>query len=224
MGMNKKYAAISADIVASTSLSREALVELTTGIKQVLETATTTYQGFWGRLVKGDTIECVMSCPNDALRVAVLLKSYIKSFVPSDGLADAKFKQFGLRLAIGIGEMRIIDKELDMMDGEAIYQAGRAIADMRDKTADSFQIVIKHDVSHGALSVITMLLNQLINKATRRQCETLFHKLQCKVDADVAQRMHISRSGANNNLRNIGWETIERTFRYFEQLNFEEQL
>ena len=220
--MDRKYAAISADIVASTSLSRETLVELTTGVKQVLATATASYQGFWGRLVKGDSIECVMSRPQDALRVALLLKSFIKSFMPSDGIADSKFKQFGLRLAIGIGQMRIIDKDLDIMDGEAIYLSGRTLADMQDKTADSLQIVMKHDVSGGALSVIAILLNQIINKATRRQCETLFHKLQCKYDAEVAQRMHISRSGANNNLRNLGWDAIERSFKYYELLNFEE--
>ncbi len=221
--MDKLYAAISADIVASTSLSRKALVELTTGIKQVLNTASASYQGFWGRLVKGDSIECVMERPGDALRVALLLKSYIKSFVPSDGVADSKFKHFGLRLAIGIGELRLIDKELDMMDGEAIYLSGRALADMQDKTADSLQIVMSRDVTNGALAVIAMLLNQTINKATRRQCETLFHKLQCKIDAEVAQRMHISRSGANNNLRNMGWEAIERAIRYFEQLDFDRQ-
>ena len=221
--MGKKYAAISADIVASTSLSRATLVELTSGVKHVLETAAASYQGFWGRLVKGDSIECVMECPGDALRVAVLLKSFIKSFIPTDGIADEKFKQFGLRLAIGIGEMRLIDKELDMMDGDAIYLSGRALADMQDKTTDSLQIVMKQDISNGALPVITLLLNQMINKATRRQCETLFHKLQCTVDAEVAQRMNISRSGANNNLRNMGWEAIERAIKYFEQLDFDGQ-
>ena len=164
-----------------------------------------------------------MECPGDALRVAVLLKSFIKSFIPTDGIAYEKFKQFGLRLAIGIGEMRLIDKELDMMDGDAIYLSGRALADMQDKTTDSLQIVMKHDISNGALPVITLLLNQMINKATRRQCETLFHKLQCTVDAEVAQRMHISRSGANNNLRNMGWEAIERAIKYFEQLDFDGQ-
>ena len=218
--MDRKYAAISADIVSSTSLSREALMELTARVKTLLGQAAGEYPGFWGRLVKGDTIECVMEHPGDALRVAVLLKSFIKSIVPSDGVADDKFKQFGLRLAIGIGSMRIIDEELDMMDGEAIYLSGRALANMRDKTNDSFQIMMQPDVSHGALSVIAMLLNQLINKATRRQCETLFHKLQCKVENDVAIRMGISRPGVNQNLRNMGWDAIERSIKYFEQLDF----
>jgi len=50
------YATISADIVASTSLSKEALVELTTGVKDFLENMADNYTGFWGRLVKGDSI------------------------------------------------------------------------------------------------------------------------------------------------------------------------
>ncbi|MBR5171071.1 MAG: RNA polymerase subunit sigma-70 [Muribaculaceae bacterium] len=218
--MNKQYAAISADIVSSTSLSKESLVDLTQRIKQMLATAEGTYQGFWGRLVKGDSIECIMEHPKDALRVALLLKSNIKSFVPKDGIANDKFKQYGLRLAIGIGEMRIIDKELDYMDGKAIYLSGRTLANMRDKTCDSFQILMQHEVGNKALPVIAILLNHLTNKATSRQCETLFHKLQCKSDSEVASRMGISRSGVNQNLHNMGWDAIERAIKYFEQLDF----
>lgn len=215
------YATISADIVASTSLSKEALVELSIGVKSLLEKIAANYYGFWGRLVRGDSIECVMEHPNDALRIAVMLKSFVKSFVPSDGIADPKFKQFGLRIAIGIGEMRIVDKELDMMDGEAIYLSGRALTDMRDKIRDSFQIVLKNDVSKGALSVISMLLNHIINKATSRQCETLFHRLQYSTDAEVAEMMNITRPGVNQNLSNMGWDAIERSVYYFEQLILE---
>lgn len=215
------YAAISADIVASTSLSKEALIELSIGVRSFLKKTATDYYGFWGRLVKGDSIECIMKHPNDALRIAVMLKSFIKSFVPSDGIADPKFKQFGLRIAIGIGEMRIVDETLDIMDGEAIYLSGRALTDMRDKIRDSFQIVLNNDVSKGALSVISMLLNHIINKATARQCETLFHRLQCDTDAEVAEKMNITRPGVNQNLNNMGWDAIERSVYYFEQLTFD---
>ena len=78
------YAAISAYIVVSTSLSKEALVELSIGVKCFFRKTAADCDGSWGRLV----IECVMKHPNDALRIA-----------------------------IGIGGMRIVDKELDMMDG-----------------------------------------------------------------------------------------------------------
>jgi hypothetical protein len=65
------------------------------------------------------------------------------------------------------------------------------------------------------------LLNQLINRATRRQCETLYIRLLSKDDAETAKKMGISRPGVNQNLRNMGWDAIERSLKYFEQLNFE---
>ena len=104
------YAAISADIVSSTSLTADQWKSLTIKVRTLLDRIADHYDGFWGRLVKGDSIECVMENPGNALRIALLLKTLVKSFVPLDGIADDDFRRYGIRLAIGIGEMRIIDK------------------------------------------------------------------------------------------------------------------
>ena len=56
----KRCATISADIVASTSLSPRELMRLTQQIKATLDQLTKKYSGFWGRLVKGDSIERVI--------------------------------------------------------------------------------------------------------------------------------------------------------------------
>lgn len=68
------YAAISADVVSSTSLSRESMIELNEKLKKCLYILERRYQGFWGRIVKGDSIECVMNRPEDAFEVALILK------------------------------------------------------------------------------------------------------------------------------------------------------
>ena len=106
----KRYAAISADIVTSTSLSAIGLSELAKSIRKLLIDLEMNYEGFWGRLVKGDSIECIVPHPENALRIALILKSCVKSFVPTDGQSSSKFKQFGLRLVIGVGDMRINSK------------------------------------------------------------------------------------------------------------------
>jgi hypothetical protein len=212
------YATISADIVSSTSLSKSALIELAGKIKSFLELIAERYPGFWGRLVKGDSIECVMNDANQALRIAVMLKALVKSYQPSESSSSPQFKGIGLRMAIGIGEMRIVDRSLDIMDGEAIYLSGRALMDMREK--NSFQLVTKNDVCNGAFKVIINLLNLPLSKATKRQCETLFFRLQSSMDEDVAERMNISRQGVNQNLRNIGWDAIKSAIDYFENINF----
>jgi len=194
------------------------LIELTGKIKSFLELISEKDLGFWGRVVKGDSIECVITNPNNALRIAVMLKALVKSYQPSDGSVLPTFKGVGLRMAIGIGEMRIVDRNLDIMDGEAIYLSGRALIEMREK--NSLQLVMKNDVSNGALQVIMTLLNLPLHKATKRQCETLFFRLQSNMDEEVADKMNISRQGVNQNLKNSGWDAIKSAIDYFEKLNF----
>jgi len=113
------YAAISADVVSSTSLSRESMIELNEKLRKCLYILEERYQGFWGRIVRGDSIECVMDRPEDAFEVALILKTWIKSFEPSNIQKDKRFNRYGLRIAIGIGEMKTIDRGLDMMDGRS---------------------------------------------------------------------------------------------------------
>ncbi len=100
------YATISADVVSSTSLSKEAMIELNERLKKCLSTLELRYQGFWGRIVKGDSIECVMDFPEDAFEAALILKTLVKSFEPSDVNDSKRFNRYGLRIAIGIGEMK----------------------------------------------------------------------------------------------------------------------
>ena len=45
------YATISADVVSSTSLSKEAMIELNERLKKCLSTLELRYHGFWGRIV-----------------------------------------------------------------------------------------------------------------------------------------------------------------------------
>ena len=100
------YATISADVVSSTALSKEAMIELNERLKKCLSTLELRYQGFWGRIVKGDSIECVMDFPEDAFEAALILKTLVKSFEPSDVNDSKRFNRYGLRIAIGIGEMK----------------------------------------------------------------------------------------------------------------------
>ena len=218
----KRCATISADIVASTSLSPRELMRLTQQIKATLDQLTKKYSGFWGRLVKGDSIECVIKDPKYSLRIALLLKALVKSFVPSDGIADEEFLRHGLRVAIGIGKMRMVKKDLDIMDGEAIYLSGRTLAMMKSKRLYDFQIALSPDLRDiFEIPIDEPLVNFTIDQATNRQCETMFYRLQTDRDKDVAEIMKISRAGVNNNLLRLGWDVLSNTIDKFEKVNYE---
>lgn len=212
------YAAISADIVSSTSLSKAAMIELTEKLRDILSLLENQYDGFWGRVVKGDTIECIMPNAADAFEVAILLKAFVKSFVPKDGQGLKQFHKYGLRVAIGLGEMKTVDKELDMLDGEAIYRSGRELSKLVGRSKFSFVISMENTEKEAALQLMFSLVNHLLNKATARKCEVLCERILSKDSSEVAQRMGISVSGVNQSLKDIGWELIEQVIIYYRKI------
>lgn len=88
------------------------------------------FPGFWGRIIKGDYIECLLPSAKDSFRVALIIKSCIKSFPVTESKKKKLFQTYGIRIAVGIGDMRIVDKEHGIMDGEAIYLSGRTLSGM----------------------------------------------------------------------------------------------
>ena len=212
------YATISADVVSSTSLSKEAMIELNERLKKCLSTLELRYQGFWGRIVKGDSIECVMDCPENAFEVALILKTLVKSFESSDVHNLKKFNRYGLRIAIGIGEMKTIDRDLDMIDGDAIYRSGRALSKLRGRAKYSFAISIENEEYEQTLQVILNLVNQLLNNATARKCEILCERILSSDTNETAGKMGISVSGVNQTLKDIGWSAIEQAILYYRKI------
>ena len=212
------YAAISADVVSSTSLSRESMIELNEKLKKCLHILERRYQGFWGRIVKGDSIECIMSRPEDAFEVALILKTWVKSFEPSNIQEDKRFNRYGLRIAIGIGEMKTLDRGLDMMDGDAIYRSGRAMDKLVGRAKYSFVISMADNEHEQALQVILTLVNQLLNNATARKCETLCERILSSDTSKTAEKMGISVSGVNQTLKDLGWSAIEQAIIYYRKV------
>ena len=212
------YATISADVVSSTSLSKEAMIELNEKLKKYLTILEHRYQGFWGRIVKGDSIECVMSCPENAFEVALILKAVVKSFEPSDVKNLKKFNRYGLRIAIGIGEMKTIERDRDMMDGDAIYRSGRALDNLKGRSKYSFTISMENKEIEQTLQVILTLVNQLLNNATARKCETLYERILAYDTSETATKMGISVSGVNQTLKDIGWSAIEQAIIYYRKI------
>lgn len=211
------YASISADIVSSTSLTIQSTIELNDYIKKILEILESQYDGFWGRLVRGDTIECILEHPKDALEIAIILKSWVKAFKPSEDSEYPRFSKYGLRLAIGIGKMNIVHRELDMMDGEAIYRSGRSLDMLKGRSKYSMIISMSQEQYEEPLNIILSLINQLLNNATSRKCLILCERLLLPTSNEVAEKMGITVSGVNQTLNELGWSNIEQAIKFYHK-------
>lgn len=215
------YAAISADVVSSTTLSVDETIALKQRIESLFRILEDKYPGFWGRLIKGDYIECLLPSAKDALRVALLLKTCIKSFPLHDAEGKKLFQTYGVRMAIGLGTMRIVDREQGIMDGDAIYLSGRTLNAISASNRQVTLLISATDKRmEPALRTVGVLVDALVNNATRRQCEVLYYKLLAKSEQEIADILGIKQSGVNQHSTSAKWYCIEETLNFWEQLNF----
>lgn len=216
------YAAISADIVSSTSLCIEETIALKQRIEDLFSVLENRFPGFWGRIIKGDYIECLLPSAKDSFRVALIIKSCIKSFPVAEPKKKKLFQTYGIRIAVGIGEMRIVNREHGIMDGEAIYLSGRTLNGMGAPNKNGTFIIEPADKQlKPALQTVGMLTDALLNNTTRRQSEVVYYKLLSKSEQEIANILGVKQSGINQHSTSAKWYCIEEALIYFEQLNFE---
>lgn len=211
------YATISADIVDSTKMSAEDTIRVNKLLTDFLEPMKKVSEGSWGRVVKGDAFECVLQEPRDLLRVALMLKCHVKTFVPE--VLNPEFSKYGIRIAMAVGELRTSNEQLGIIDGDAIYRTGRAMEEKRPNVRGTM-MYCNDGLEAEAVKAIVALCDVVINKSTGKQCEVLFNKLCGKDEGEMASAMGKSRPTVNAHSQKAGWIAIERAVKYFESLTF----
>lgn len=221
-------AVISGDIIASTSLTDNGRAFVEKNLQILLDELGLKYN-VYGRIIKGDYIECVIPNPENALRVALVIKTFLKSL--SDDLIneikDKRFKFFkihAIRLAIGYGELSRFDPEKGVIDGEAIYLSGRKINE--EGTSAKERIVIKSTLffvsENEKLNIETdpliSLVDALLSKATAKQCEVIYLKLMGNNEQSIAAKLNIAQPVVNQHSTSAGWNAIEKAVNYFGEI------
>ncbi len=223
------YSVISGDIISSTSLSLEDSKLVEENLKILLQDLKTIFNAY-GRIIKGDYLECVVPNASEGLQVALAVKSFVKA-IPIDvkkyKKEDNRLKQFkthGIRLAIGYGELSRYNPEQGIIDGEAIYLSGREISG--ESTYNKERIVIKNTMFFASkdedlnknFQPLLALLDVLLSKATSRQCEVLYLKLLNNQEDEIAKRLGIGQSAVNQHSTSVGWNAIDDAVNYFKMV------
>ncbi|MBQ7773911.1 MAG: hypothetical protein IJ383_07590 [Bacteroidales bacterium] len=219
--MDKIFGAIAADVIDSTSLSRTDLFHLNEEVNRCFADAKNhTSIQFWGRLVRGDTIECCLQNPSMALRLALLIKCRIKAWA-GELICSEALQNMGVRFSIGVGNMRIIDRQMDIMDGEAIYVAGRNLNKIASTSLTSAFGFNSDDRNLARLIDISIaLLDDLINTLSAKQSVVIYHMLLGLNQTEISRILFISQSSVNSRAQKAGWRLIMDTLRVYESINF----
>lgn len=224
------HAVISGDIIASTSLNNIGKTKIEADLNSLIKELKKKY-GVYGRVLKGDYIECYVQEIADAFRIALAIKSFVKSIKISDDDVNSNesgrfklFKTYGIRLAIGIGELSRIDLKNGIIDGDAIYFSGRIINE--DKTHNKERVTIKNtlfiksndDKLDREIQPLLSLIDVLISKNTQKQCEVLYLKLIGYNEESIVKKLRKKQSTVNEQSTIAGWNAIEKAVQRFEDV------
>lgn len=221
--MKRLYGIVSADVVDSTSLDRTAILQLRKDIyNSFFYDLAEKYPSFWGRVVRGDTIECCFSQAQFSFRATLLAKCWMKNWAEVNG-GSSNMRRFGLRCSIGIGTMRIVDKEEDLLDGDAIYIAGRNLDYISGKDIPvAFGMNSSYTDVEALIANNLLLVDALFYELTSRQSEVLYLKLMGYPEMEIARMLGISQAAVNLRARNAGWQQIKDTLKVLENINYGE--
>lgn len=213
------YAALSCDIVESTSLSESGMLELQDRIERCFHDIRIYGYDLWGRVIKGDYIECLFDTPNQVLRFALALKCYMKYSLHILG-ASNKAAKYGIRSSIGVGSMRIVNMPRGIMDGEAIYCAGRNLASMPARQFAELECRTVNPSVTDLLSMNYILVDEWINELSPKQSIVIYHKLMGLSEVSIARLYGLSQPAVNLRSSSAKWDMIEEVVERWEQFNF----
>lgn len=216
-------ATISADIVRSTSMNTEDLIVLRNRLRDLFQDFEEDYPGFWARIVRGDSIECVVPNYNDALRIAILIKLYVKMRVSGFECSEL-LQRYGIRFSIGVADIKYADKKEDIINGPAIYLSGRNLDEIsrRENIMTAFEIGQAPKSLSNLLDSYVAMVSGIVDSYSAKQAEVVFLKLLGFKEMEISERVGISQSSVNTRAANAQWGLLNTAIKDFEALKIEQ--
>ena len=214
-------ATISADIVRSTSLQTKDLITLRNRLLDLFDDMEKDYSGFWARIVKGDSIECVVPDYRLVLRIAILIKLFVKIHV--NGLdCHEMLQRFGIRFSIGIAGDNYVDKAEDIINGPAIYMSGRNLDEITRKGFyTSFEIEKAPQSFNNLMDSYVAMLGNLVDSYSAKQAEVVFYKLLGFKEVEIGNRLGVYQSAVNMRSSSAQWGLLNTVIKDFEGIEYD---
>lgn len=219
-------AVISGDIINSGKLPVKQREILYKKLEAYLKKLGQKGEYFKGETNQGDWFQCLVDHPVEALRYALIIKTYLKSFAESEletgkgtkSKKVASLPAIDARIAIGIGKVDFIGSRLGASDGEAFRISGRLLDKIKKTNHSLVGAVEKEDKMNGELDTLFIMLDFILSKTTPLQCQVILRKLVGKKETEIAKELHILQSAVNQRSTAAGWNAIESAVNRFETL------
>ena len=214
-------AVVTADIIDYTKLSSNDATRVIDTISSVfnnpkaLSSVRTNLNATFS-IKRGDSIQVEIGVPEDALKVALLLKTAVNAV----NLTPEKKRNkpmVDMRIAIGIGEIDAQRSDVNISSGEAYEHSGRTLDTMKKSKR---KIIIKSNNKHWDNEINTefMLLEEIMKGWQITSAEVLYLALQGFKEKEIKTKLKITQSAVNQRKNNAGWIGLEALINRFEKL------
>lgn len=214
-------AVVTGDIVNSTSMELKErtwlLTEISNFLKILDKENNTKSETF-----RGDSFQVLVHMPEQALKMALLIKTFIRSLekhifktikktqaINSTDLYDA-------RVAIGVGEIDKLAKKLAVSSGIAFTLSGHTLDKLKGKKQAI--AISTDDHFNGELETASILLDAIISKTTAAQCLVIHKKLLGITEIEIAKDLGIKQSAVNQRSIAGNWNAIDAMVKRFEKI------
>lgn len=163
----------------------------------------------WG-IFRGDGFQVELPKPSEALRIAILIRSGLKS-VP-----DLYEHGIDARIGIGIGQKGYTSKSINESDGEAYYSSGAALDSLK---GDQHRMQIKTPWSglDDPINLTLLFANAVMDQWTQAQAEIVWLKMtEEKTQTEMAKKLKISQPAIHKRTAGAHLNEISALISYFE--------
>jgi hypothetical protein len=207
MAGSKKAGVITGDVVGSSGLNAAERKKLQQSIDEAVEKATKRWPDLLAQQYRGDSVQITMTNSRPfALRAALLIQSLLIS------------RQFGIRLAIGIGEITYASKDVVTSDGSAFRASGPYLDEMK-KRSELLSVAGDNDEYTSEWQVHSASLNFLVSRWSQQQAEAIYLQLSDLTQEEIASKLKIAQPSVHQRLQLAGWAALQKILQRFETVS-----
>ncbi len=201
MGKNL-YAVLTGDLVDYSKLEAKERTEYVNNLREILSELKSKNLVF--EIFRGDSFQAVLPSSRDALKVALIIRSYV---ISRKFDSDRKIKP-DVKIAIGVGNIENYnERNISSCDGEAFRNSGPDL-DRMDKKRQRLFIKTNWPILNRELKTECALLDAITARWTSIQAETIYNTLLGKKQSDIAELFNISQSNVSLRLNAANFDAI----------------
>lgn len=168
-------------------------------------------------IYRGDSFQMLVAQPEEAMKIALLIRSKLRSSVLISAKNDANVSLESLwdaRISIGIGKVSNQSQRVVESTGEAFELSGRQLDEMKNKH-ERLCITTCWKNMNLQLQVITKLSDAIVSRWTLNSSEAAYrHLLFNETQAEIAKKLNVSQPAVHKRLIIANMEAIKEMLDY----------